>query len=358
MSSSGIKLFSFEECLNISGSDKKHLMLGNGFSVSLFPEIFNYKVLAERIKSEKIKDLFDNLQTNDFEYVLRKLTQTILVLECYEDIEGIKAEIKEDIETLKETLIDVISNSHPKNPSEIDEEQYVSCFKFLKYFEEGKKYTFNYDLILYWVYMHFLGSYKDAKTLDEKRQIKMNSLECDDGFRHPEDDQSIVTWEIGREHQQDLYYIHGAMHIFSDGSEVEKYTWINSGKTLRQQIQESLNQSKYPVFITEGSKEQKQSRINNNAYLGRCFSSLKGITGNLFIFGHSLRDEDDHVFDFINSNSKVKNVFISIYGDVNSADNQKIISKIERWSQNQKDKRIKKNYYLYDASTANVWVNN
>lgn len=48
-----IKIYTFEDCLNEAKNDTKHLMLGNGFSVALFPDIFNYKVLAERIKSKK-----------------------------------------------------------------------------------------------------------------------------------------------------------------------------------------------------------------------------------------------------------------------------------------------------------------
>ncbi|ELY1973244.1 hypothetical protein SL040_004731, partial [Aeromonas salmonicida] len=39
--------------------------------------------------------------------------------------------------------------------------------------------------------------------------------------------------------------------------------------------------------------------MKKNGYLSRTFSSLKSITGSLFIFGHSIRDEDNHVFDFI-----------------------------------------------------------
>ena len=48
-------IYRFEECLEIASENggKNHLVLGNGFSVALFPKIFNYKVLAEKIKSEK-----------------------------------------------------------------------------------------------------------------------------------------------------------------------------------------------------------------------------------------------------------------------------------------------------------------
>ena len=176
-------------------------------------------------------------------------------------------------------------------------------------------------------------------------------LTCNDGFRTEEDDDSMVTWEIGRENHQNLYYIHGAMHVFSDEINIEKYTWINTGKTIKEQVEKSLEKSKYPIFITEGSAEQKQKRINTNSYLGRCFSSLKSITGALFIYGHSLRDEDDHVFNYVNSNRKVKKIFISIYGDPNSPDNNKLLQKVEQWEAQNESKE----YRIFDAISAKVW---
>src|SRR5690606_11432152 len=117
----------------------------------------------------------------------------------------------------------------------ITDAQYLSCYKFLQNFENGRKYTFNYDLILYWVYMHFLNHAEYP-------------LKCDDGFRYDEDDHSTVVWEIGREFDQHLYYLHGSMHIFKDSSGViEKYCWNQpAGKTIGDQVRESIEANKFP----------------------------------------------------------------------------------------------------------------
>jgi hypothetical protein len=336
-------ILTFSECLEIANATRgnKHLMLGNGFSVDLFPNIFNYKVLAERVTSPRIQRLFNELQTKDFEYVMRKLTDALHLVRIYPEGSTVATSIESDLNELRNTLIDVINQSHPANPQAITDDQYEQCRAFLAHFNEGKKYSFNYDLLLYWVYMHFLD--------DRERTLKF-----DDGFRHPEDDQSIVTWEIGREHRQSVYYVHGAMHIFSDGGTVEKYTWINSGRTISEQVRESINSQKYPVFISEGTTEHKLSHIQDCSYLGRSFSSLKSIGGNLFIFGHSIRDEDDHVFSYINSqNTLLNNIFISVFGDRQSADNQRIITKVNRWA----EENTSKNYHFYDSASAQVWRN-
>lgn len=341
-----IKIKTFEECIAQAGKAKKHLMLGNGFSVSLFPSIFNYKQLAENIESGRINMLFEAIDTPDFEFVMRRLLEAVDIIQHYDSSECITGHINEDIEELKRTLIQVISKSHPPKPSEITDHQYDSCRQFLFNFENGKTYTFNYDLILYWVLMHF-------------NEDKVLKLPCDDGFRYPHSDEYVpeeerdtsLHWEIGRESGQSTYYIHGAMHIFSDGSDIEKLSYANLGVPLAEQVKQAIDQNRFPVFISEGSTDHKLARIKKNGYLSRTFSSLKSITGNLFIFGHSIRDEDDHVFDFINSNNRYLKMYIGIYGDSSEPHNQVIMNKIERWRKSYPLKIFE----LYDSSSVDVW---
>ena len=340
------QLKTFEDCIAQAGAAKKHLMLGNGFSVSLFPSIFNYKRLAENIESERINMLFDAIDTHDFEFVMRRLLEAVDIVKHYDSSEEITDHIHEDIEELKKTLIHVISKSHPSKPSEITDHQYESCRNFLLNFDEGKTYTFNYDLILYWVLMHF-------------NDDKEKKLPCNDGFGYPysseyvsEDERDTsLHWEIGREKNQSTYFIHGAMHIFSDGSDIEKLSYANLGVPLAEQVQQAIDQDRFPVFISEGSTDHKLSRIKKNGYLSRTFSSLKSIRGNLFIFGHSIRDEDDHVFDFINQNNKNLKMFIGLYGSPSEPHNQIIINKIEGWRKSYPSKVFE----LYDSSSVDVW---
>lgn len=344
-----VQIRSFSDCLAIAGNGKKHLMLGNGFSIALFPKIFNYKTLAEGIKSDRIKMLFEAIDTHDFEFVMRRLLEAVDIVQHYDSSESVTTYIHEDIEELKNTLIEVITNAHPPKPSEITGEQYNSCRNFLMHFQGGKTYTFNYDLILYWVLMHF----------NEDKELKLPS---DDGFRYPYSDEYVpegerdmsLHWEIGREQGQSIYYIHGAMHIFSDGSDIEKLSYANLGVPLAEQVKQAIDQDKFPVFISEGTTEHKLARIKKNGYLSRTFSSLKSITGNLFIFGHSIRDEDDHVFDFINHNNKKLRIFIGLFGDSNKEHNRIIINKVESW----RKKYPTKTFEFYDTSTIDVWGKN
>lgn len=335
-----IKIKTFEECIAES-KGKKHLVLGNGFSIDLFPEIFNYKRLAEKVTDPKMVALFKGFKTSDFEFVVLKLTECLKVIDHYDLSKLISPKVAADSEKLKQILIEVITESHPPNPSEIFDVQYDSCYEFLMHFDEGRKYTFNYDLLLYWVYMHFL--------IHPDKVLKM-----DDGFRTDESNDSMVSWQIGREHNQTLYYVHGAMHIFrSDSGLIEKYTWKNKQKTIAQQVKESIEKDKFPLFISEGTTEHKLKRIKESGYLSRGFSSVKSIKGDLFIFGHSLRDEDDHFFDVMNENKGINKVFISLFGHPESEANEVIIDKIDRWKE--KYSSEKRDYTIYNSESAKVW---
>ena len=337
------EILSFEDAVASAAAGKKHLMLGNGFSVALFPNIFNYKTLAENIESERIKQLFEAIDNNDFEFVMRRLLEASRIVSCYEEGDDIRAALEADIEELKRTLIQVITKAHPATPSHITDNQYNSCHAFLSHFD-GHKYTFNYDLILYWVLMHFMD-------------IEGMKLDSDDGFRydHVEDIEDLdlsLHWEIGREQGQNLFYIHGAMHIFSDGHDIEKLSYNNIGLPLAQQVQSAIDENKFPVFISEGTTEHKLSRIKKNGYLSRTFSTLKSIGGNLYIFGHSIRDEDDHIFDFLNqTNMALKKVFIGLFGDVDALHNQVIIQKVQSW----RPRNESREFIFYDSQSADVW---
>ena len=172
--------------------------------------------------------------------------------------------------------------------------------------------------------------------------------------------------------KQTLYYLHGALHLFQNTEYLEKYVCKNMGNNSRNnipnnnnpplivQIQSSIKGGKLPLFITEGSKKQKQSRIQNNAYLDNVFSSLKEVSqngGNIFVYGHSLRKEDHYVFERIfsckNKDSEFAlNMYIGYYDDQDKSNKETIIS---GWDNNShyQNKNIK--FYLFDSTEVKVW---
>ena len=310
---------------------KKHLMLGNGFSIALRPDIFGYESLAGLITTPEIINLFAGLGTKDFEHVMHRLTDALEVVNINSNNSQPANQMQSNLNELRTTLIDAISKSHPDTSWDIDEARYRKCHNFLSYFDDGNKYTFNYDLLLYWVYMKF----------------RFEKLTIDDGFRGNPN----LTWDISQTTYQNVYYLHGAMHLFDDNKITHKLNGSDNTVSLKDQVCRSIRSGKYPMFISEGTKDHKFDRIEDCIYLKHAFDSLDKINDNLFIFGHSLDNSDDHVFNKINRNTKLKNIFISIFDDITSDDNQRIVDKVKMWAQ----LYTNKNYYFYDAVSADVW---
>jgi hypothetical protein len=82
-----VKPVTFEDALKpIEGVGKKHLLLGNGFSIALKPDIFSYGSLFENADfsaTPEIKALFAKLGTQDFEIAIRHLQDAAKVLSVY-----------------------------------------------------------------------------------------------------------------------------------------------------------------------------------------------------------------------------------------------------------------------------------
>lgn len=176
----------------------------------------------------------------------------------------------------------------------------------------------------------------------------------DDGFRKPEDDHdaAYVTWEPGNSHKQNTWFLHGALHLFDAGTEIQKYTWINTDIRLIKQIRDALKHDCFPIFVAEGTSNEKLIHIRHNDYLAKAYRSFSEIGGALFIYGHSLADNDAHYIKRI-EHGRLSHLYIGIYGDPNSPDNKAIIARAERMDAPRR--RTKLNVHYFDASSAKVW---
>jgi len=262
---------------------KRHLLLGNGFSIACRPDIFLYGKLYENADFSKLsptaKYAFEALGTQDFERVIKALRDAQKILSAYGAPSSFTETLKKDADALRELLVQTIAASHPAWPGEITEHEYKSCREFIANFDNI--YTFNYDLLLYWAQMH------TDEGVDPS---------SDDGFRKQEDnyDSGYVVWEPSQSHEQNMYFLHGALHVFDTGTEIQKYTWINTGVRLVDQIRDALSKDFFPLFVSEGTSNEKLERIRHNDYLAKAYRSFSEIAGALFIYGHSLAANDEH----------------------------------------------------------------
>ncbi len=342
-----VELMTFQTALG-QAKGAPHLLLGNGFSRACRNELFAYDALFEKAKeqlSSTVVNAFEALGTTDFEKVMRALEQTEILVKTYSpDNEDLVHRLKSDADSLRISLATVIASNHPERSNEISDDQFRSCRAFLNNFKNI--YTLNYDLLLYWALL--------------KDNVDELTIKCNDGFRHVDDGpMEYVVWDISDPGKQTVFYMHGALHVFDAGPEVQKYTWSNTGIALIDQIREALETSRYPIFVSEGTSQSKLDRVMHSSYLIRGYRSLSQIAGSLFIFGHSLQANDEHVLKYV-EDCKVGNIYVSIFGDPDSPDNQRIISRAQALNpntvQSRRGKQETREIKFYDAASAGVWA--
>lgn len=329
-------LLTYKDVESKIGNDKRVLLLGNGFSMAYNKKRFSFTNLFDSAvnkglidKNSPVYRIFQDFESKDFEEVIKLLESSFLVLDEYE-INYDKSKIEQDISNLKEHLVNIITNSHPDKITDINDDEFSNSMNFISFYE--KIYTLNYDLLLYWSCIKLL----------EKPQGK---LKVTDGFIGNNDNsEEYVCFSNEKHASQTIFYLHGGLHIYDKQSEIIKATYSKTGKTLKEQTLENLKENIYPVFISEGSSENKKAKIIHNAYLNYCYKSLAtsgSKKSHLVIFGTHLKSNDKHIRDII-----LKGKFENIYIGLSDVTQKSSFLDFENTS---------KKIFYFDYRTAKVW---
>lgn len=342
-------IMNYDEVLKAIKEHKRYLLLGNGFSMAYNPKRFSFTSLLDNAverelitKTSPIYKVFTQFDTKDFEEVVKLLETSTKVLKTYGVLsKADEKKILDDSKSLKKYLVDVITNNHPDKITEISDDEFFNSSSFIKNFE--KVYTLNYDLLLYW-------SCIKLQSFIQEEQIQDSILDISDGFYDPHEQTTnyVVFGNDGA--SQNIYFLHGGLHIFDKKSEIIKNTFSRTDKSLKEQTLENLNKDIYPIFVSEGTSEQKKAKIIHNAYLNHCYKSLSSIgtkNSSLVIFGTLLKRNDTHIRKAI-LKSKVENIYIGVS---NEDEAKEFDDFIEQSSKLKKAKKV----YFYDYRTAKVW---
>lgn len=173
-----------------------------------------------------------------------------------------------------------------------------------------------------------------------------------------------VTWQgTSNARNQSTFYLHGALHLFDVGADLQKYTWIDTGIPLVDQTRSALENDKFPLFVSEGDSAKKMSSITHSAYLYHNYKSFNGVCSTvsrgkapntcLFTYGVSFAENDNHILDII-ALGTIKQIYVSLYGDSSSATNKDIIKKVNKLAAYRSDK-FPLTITYFNAESANVW---
>ncbi len=257
----------------------RNLLIGNGLSISI-SKSFSYsslRALASDDLSPAAERLFSKLGTDDFEHLLRKVQDARDVLEAITDGQVIVSQsISEEV---KLKLIEAIRKTNPSHPMThgLDPQALNRALK-----EYNKIFTTNYDIYLYWgrkgndtfnIIDFFFNSHFDRNKVDQRERDA-------------------------------IYFLHGALFIFEEENKVVKIG-KEGFSTLDEAIEDRIvNKNSFPLFISEGSSQEKLSNIKKNEYLSFCFDNFRAMQGELDIYGHGLNpDIDNHIIQAISESS-------------------------------------------------------
>lgn len=318
---------------------RRHLLLGNGFSIAAWPD-FRYDALLTTVAGQnaRVEALFEHFETVDFERVARALLETQAVLSVHAETERLTEAVGADYRDLRRLLVAAITRIHPAAPALLDK-RFGGCADFLEDFIGvarrplwGKVFTTNYDLLLYWTLMR-----------------RVDDLAANDGFRG-----KPLVW--ARQAMQAVFYLHGALHLFERDGDTQK---LSVPGRLVDTVGKRIQKDDVPLFISEGSSQEKRVRIAESEYLTAASECLAAACDDedacLFVFGHSLRDEDEHIFEKIVEGA-VPQVFVSVR-DLDQLEAQaQVLKATELWvARRRKRGGPPLTVFSYDPAEAAPW---
>ena len=269
-----IEILSFDEAIKESEihEGKRHVLLGNGFSIACRPESFRYGALLDEAEFDGhpkwFRKLFKSLDTTDFEHVIGQLEAAAKLCTLYETgVSPIAKRMKTDAHAIREGLAKVLAARHPDLPSDLGDEEYQCARTFLSNFE--RIYSLNYDMLLYWTLM--------------QDELEQETVPRNDGFGSSSGSAPYVIWRPYIDfRQQRVFYLHGGLHLYDSGVEITKITWSRTRLPLVDQIRDALREGRFPLIVTEGKSKRKVARILHNAYLNHAIRSFSNIGGLLY----------------------------------------------------------------------------
>jgi len=278
-------------------SNFSNLIIGNGASCAVWNK-FNYTSLFEKAEkglSQTVKSLFEELDTKNFEDVLRALYVSSITIDSFNKqgiVDGtVYAHLIDEYDKLRTALFKAVGDVHlPYTP--FQQENRIDDFAAAMA-DYQRVFSLNYDLLPYWSFQ------KDRIEPWVKKKHNVAYPSCTDFFGRPGGGDLVFRPSGGTKHIK-LYYLHGGIHLWTDALTGEVGKLENSGsKNILELLVEGgdgVNRRKIPLFISEGKSTQKLQAIRNSGYLNFCYKSLKkhGDKATI-VFGTELGDVDEHI---------------------------------------------------------------
>jgi len=262
------------------------LILGNGASIA-FDTRFKYQSLKERAQHlnlihSDVQQVFQHLDSEDFELVLRMLWHANKINEALKISDNRTTQAYQNV---REAFINVIQNIHVAY--EEVSKYLATAATFMSRF--STVVSLSYDVLVYWAVLvgneNELNRFKDCFLRGEFQKDW-------ERFRKPHGKNPAATL---------VFYPHGNLILVADLEGTELKIQADAGShPLNTVIQKWSDGTHTPVFVSEGTSEQKRAAIRRSPYLSKVYEEVLPALGkSVVVFGWAIHECDDHLLDAV-----------------------------------------------------------
>jgi Domain of unknown function (DUF4917) len=311
------------------------LLLGNGASLAVHKG-FDYPSLRQAAEDKghitpEVADIFRAFGKDDFEFVLRRLWEATLVNKAL-GVELGRVELA--YQQVRGALIATVRDVHITH--EEAKRHFAPMFHFMKDFDTV--FSLNYDLLVYWAMM---ASQKELGTwLKDCFQI---------GGVFREDWKTMREIHPSAKGATLVFYPHGSLVTALRGDYTEEKIAGRGSGLLERILTEWENGTAVPLFVSEGTAEQKKKSIARSSYLNQVFREILSCPGDsLVIYGWAISEQDSHILtQLCRSKSNPKRVAVSVYSE-NQASAQLMESVLQLAGIQE--------IYFFDSKSPGCWI--
>ncbi len=275
------------------------VLLGNGASIAV-SQSFSYESLLRRAYDrgfipDDARRLFDFFGTHDFELILRLVWQAANV---NRSLEIPDARTQAAYINVRDCLIQTVRDIHP----EYDQVSghLPNIYQFLKRFKTVV--SLNYDLLVYWTMTWGLD-------IEDRHSFK----DCFLGSEFDSDWQRFRQPIWGDRSTTLVFYAHGSLVLARNLVEQEKKIHNRQAGLLAAILGEWQSARVVPLFVSEGTWDQKVSSIQNSYYLSTVYREVLASRRNtLVVYGWGFWEQDIHLLKRM-ANTGITRVAVSVF---------------------------------------------
>lgn len=277
------------------------ILLGNGASIAV-SQRFDYTSLLERARqggllTDDVNRVFQFFETSDFEFILRVVWQASNVnrsLRIQDD------QTHQAYVNIRDCLIQAVRDVHPDYNQVND--HLPSIYHFLKGFDTVL--SLNYDLLVYWTMTYGLN-------VQDGHQFKdcfLRNGAFDDAWWRFRD-------RYGEKTNTLVFYPHGSLALCRNAMEQEFKIHSYGSGLLEKILQKWCSEQVVPLFVSEGTAQQKIASIHNSYYLSTVYREvLTTQRSTLTLYGWGLGEHDWHLLKQMHGTG-IQRVAVSVFRD-------------------------------------------